>query len=91
MCEREIRDSSVGIGTVNRLNGRGLIPARDKIFLLSKASRPSLGPIQWARGVINHGLKRPAREAYHSPPYSAEIENGEAVPPLPHTSSWISA
>jgi hypothetical protein len=33
-------------------------------------------------------VKRPAREGDPFPLYSAEIKNGEAVPPLPHTSSW---
>jgi hypothetical protein len=28
-------------------------------------------------------MKRPGREANHSPPSSAEVKNGEAVPPLP--------
>jgi hypothetical protein len=31
-------------------------------------------------------LKRPEREADHSPPSSAEVKNGEAVRPLSHTS-----
>jgi hypothetical protein len=47
---------------------------RGKIFLLSMSSRPVLGPaqtpIQWVPEV-----KRPGREAHHSPPTSAEIEN----------------
>jgi hypothetical protein len=37
----------------------------------------------WFRG----GLKRPRREFDHSPPSSAEVNNGGAIPPLPHTSS----
>jgi hypothetical protein len=43
------RDSSVGIATGFGLNGRGVrvpSPSRGKIFLLSKSSRPVLGPIQ---------------------------------------------
>jgi hypothetical protein len=32
-------------------------------------------------------VKRPGREADHSPTSSAEVKNGD-VPPLPHTSSW---
>jgi hypothetical protein len=31
------------------------------------------------------------REAGHSPPFCAEVRNGEAIPPLPHNSSWHSA
>jgi hypothetical protein len=33
------------------------------------------------------GVKRPAREADHSAPSSAEVKNGGAIPPLPHMSS----
>jgi hypothetical protein len=31
------------------------------------------------------GVKRPVREAVHSPPTSAEVKNGGATSPLPHT------
>jgi hypothetical protein len=37
------------------------------------------------------GVKRPGREADHSPPSSTEVKNGGAIPPLPHISSWCSA
>jgi hypothetical protein len=63
-----------------------------KIFLVSTASRPVLGPIhppaQWVSGTTSPGVKRPGREADHSPPFSAEVKNGGAIPPLPHMSSW---
>jgi hypothetical protein len=49
------------------------------IFLFTTASRPALGPIQppiqWVPGADSHGVKRPGREAHHSPPSSAEIKN----------------
>jgi hypothetical protein len=35
-------------------------------------------------------IKRPEREADHPLPSSAEVKNGGAIPPLPHTSSWRS-
>jgi hypothetical protein len=35
-------------------------------------------------------VKQPGREADHSPPSSAKVQNGRAVPPLP-ISSWHSA
>jgi hypothetical protein len=35
-------------------------------------------------------LKRPGREAHH-PSSSADIANGEVIPPLPHTPSGRSA
>jgi hypothetical protein len=59
-----------------------------KIFLFYTASSPALGPtqphIQSERGAISPGAKRPGREADHSPPSSAEVKNGGAIPPLPH-------
>jgi hypothetical protein len=36
----------------------------------------------WGGGCV----KRPGRDADHSPPSSAEIKKGWAVPPLPYTS-----
>jgi hypothetical protein len=77
------RDSSVSIATGYRLDGPGLISD-------SPVSRLALGltqpPIQWVPGV-----KRPGREADHSPPSSTQIKNGKAIPPLPYMSSWHSA
>jgi hypothetical protein len=49
-----------------------------KYFLFTTASRTALGPtqppIQWVPGVPSLGLKRPGREADHSPPSSAEVK-----------------
>jgi hypothetical protein len=39
-------------------------------------------------GLLTQGVKRPGCEADHSPPSSAEVKNGGAIPPLPHMSSW---
>jgi hypothetical protein len=39
-------------------------------------------------GAHSPGVKRPGREADHSPACSAEVKNGGAIPPLSHTSSW---
>jgi hypothetical protein len=39
-------------------------------------------------GAVSPGLKRPGREADRSPPYSDEIKNVGARPPLPNMSSW---
>jgi hypothetical protein len=47
------------------------------IFLFTTASRTTLGPtqpIQWVPGTLSLGLKRPGREADHSPPSSAEVK-----------------
>jgi hypothetical protein len=35
-------------------------------------------------GVMWSGL-----QADHSPPSTTEAKNGGAIPPLPHTSSWL--
>jgi hypothetical protein len=49
------------------------------IFLFTAASRTVLGPtqppIQWVPGALSPGVKRPGREADHSPPSSAEVKN----------------
>jgi hypothetical protein len=50
------------------------------IFPLTSVSRPALRPTQppaqWVPGVPSPGVKvRPGRDADHSPPSSAEVEN----------------
>jgi hypothetical protein len=56
------------------------------IILWSTVSKSAMGytqpPIQWVPGV-----KRPGHEDDHSPPFAAEVKNGGAIYPLPHTSS----
>jgi hypothetical protein len=47
------------------------------------ALRPTQAPIQWIAGVLSLGVKRPRREADHSPPSSAEITMYGAILPLP--------
>jgi hypothetical protein len=48
-------------------------------FLFTTASRTALGPIQspiqWVTGALSLGVKRPGREADHSPPSSSEVKN----------------
>jgi hypothetical protein len=48
------------------------------IFFFITASRMALGstqpPIKWVRGALSLGVKRPVREADHSPPSSAEVK-----------------
>jgi hypothetical protein len=34
------------------------------------------------------GIKLSKLEAYHLPPSSSEIKNGENIPPFPHTFLW---
>jgi hypothetical protein len=47
------------------------------IFLFTIASRTALGPIQppiqWVPGALSLGVKRPGREADHSPQSSAKV------------------
>jgi hypothetical protein len=61
-----------------RPRGWNSSPGWDKNFFFSKSSRPALGstqpPIQWVPGALSPGVKRPGREADHSPPTSAEVK-----------------
>jgi hypothetical protein len=47
--------------------------------------------IQWVLGALSLGVKRPGREAEHSPPSSAEVKKRGDIPPLPNTPSWRGA
>jgi hypothetical protein len=48
------------------------------LFLSDTVSIPTLGPtqphIQWVPGALSLGVKRPGREADHSPPPSTEVK-----------------
>jgi hypothetical protein len=76
------RDSSVVIALGYVLDDRGSrvrFPAGAGIFLFTTASRtalePNQPPIQWVPGALSLVVKRPGREADHSPPASAEDKN----------------
>jgi hypothetical protein len=60
----------------------------------STSSRPALGstqpPVQWVPGAFSPGVKRPGREAEHSPPTSAEVKKMWIYTSTPHTVSWRS-
>jgi hypothetical protein len=75
--------------------GQGSIPYRCKTLLFSIAFRPALGPTQSPNhrivGSISLGIKQLGHEADHSPPSSGEVKNGGAIPPISHTTSWLSA
>jgi hypothetical protein len=64
--------------------------------LVSVASRPALGPtllpLEWIPQPLSPWVKRPGQEADLSPLSSAEVNNCEAIFPLPHTRtpSWCS-
>jgi hypothetical protein len=73
------RDSVVGIATGYGLDEGGVgvrVPVGSRIF--STSSRPVPGPtqppIQWVPGALSPGVKRPGREADHSPPTTVEIK-----------------
>jgi hypothetical protein len=67
------------------------LPAKNKRFFSTLQrpdwlwSPPSLLFNGYSR--LSPRVKRPGREAYHSPPYSAEVKNSGAKPSLPHMSS----
>jgi hypothetical protein len=72
-------DSAVGVATGYKLDDRGVgvqVPVV-KNFLFSTSSRLALGPtqppIQWVQVGFFPRVKRPGREADHSPPTSAEV------------------
>jgi hypothetical protein len=72
------------------LDGPGSIPGRGKIFPFSLEPIPAFGPIQpmqWVPRALSLGVKQQGREAHHSSPSSAEVENGGAIPSLCHP-SW---
>jgi hypothetical protein len=54
----------------------------------SQATQP---PMQWVPWAVSLGVKKQGHKTDHSPPYSAEVKNGGAILPLPHTSSWHGA
>jgi hypothetical protein len=80
----------VGIATklrAGRPKNRGSIWAGKDIFFYSIAFRlglwPTQPPMQWVSR-----LKRPGREADHSPPSNAEVKNSGTIPPLPPYILW---
>jgi hypothetical protein len=78
---KESRDSAVGTATGYGLDGGEVgvrVPVREDC-LLSIPSRLVLRttqpPIQWILGDLSPRVKRPGREADHSPPTSAQVKN----------------
>jgi hypothetical protein len=61
-------------------------------FPVQNGSGATHSPIQWVPGALSLGVKRPGREAHHSPLSSAEIkECVELYLHFPNTSSWRGA
>jgi hypothetical protein len=76
------RDSSVGIAKGYELNSQGSILG---VQTGSGAHPDSFAMGTGGGGVASPGMKRQRRKADHSPPSSADVKNGGAIPPLPHT------
>jgi hypothetical protein len=79
--DRKSRDSSVGIALDYGLDDRGSrvrLPAGAGNFSLHYNVQNGSGAhsvsIQWVPGSLSLGVKRPGREADHSPPSSAEVK-----------------
>jgi hypothetical protein len=76
-------------------DGRGSFTAGTRIVLLSTASRLAVRPThtraQWDPGTLSPEVRRPGSEVDSSPPPSAEVRNGAAIPPLAHAFSWLGA
>jgi hypothetical protein len=70
----EWRNRSVGIATGYGLDSWGSIPVLWSIH----------PPIQWLLGTLSLAVNGPEREVGHSPPSSAEVNNGEDISPLSH-------
>jgi hypothetical protein len=75
---------AVSIVSVYGLEGRGSIQNRQRVFPLTSASRPALGPtqspVQWVPGALSPGGKAgPGRDADHSPPSSAEVKKEQEL------------
>jgi len=89
--------SGVSVTIVTRLQaGRpGFISQQGqwrKLFLFSTASRTDLKPstqppIQCVRRALSQGVKRPRREADHSPPSSTELKSAWSYTSTPSESS----
>jgi hypothetical protein len=66
---------------------------QSKIFLFPTISRPAVRPTQPPihMGTADDfpGEKQSGREADHSPPSSAEVKNGGAIPPVPHMTECL--
>jgi hypothetical protein len=76
------------------MQGRGSIPWTSKCFSsLRLPVRQSLVHSflwNWYGRTISPGVLRPGCKTDHSPTSSAEVDNGEVMPPVPVMPSWHS-
>jgi hypothetical protein len=82
------RDSSVGIATGYRLNGRDSIPGKDKRFVFRKAMGLTQPPIQSISRVHSAGVNGRSVKLTTHLHLVPRLKNAGAIPPLPYTSSW---
>jgi hypothetical protein len=75
------------------MDGRGSIPGRARFYWFPQRPDRLGGPPSLLsngyREALSLEVRWPAREADHSPPSTAEVRNGGAVPPLPHVCPHI--
>jgi hypothetical protein len=79
----ESRDSSVGIAIPGR---QGFVSRQGQDFSTLQSIHTGSGVqllVKWVPEAISQEVTRLGREAYHSPPSSAEVKNGGTIPPLP--------
>jgi hypothetical protein len=83
--------SSVGITMGYGLDSLGSLPAWSKKFFLFHSVQIGSGlhPATYTMGIggslLGEGLKQLGRKFDLSPPYSAKVKNGGAIPPFPHS------
>jgi hypothetical protein len=68
------RDGVVGIATGYQLDDRGVGVGVPIGSSSSRALEPTQPPIQWVLGILSPAVRRPGRDAHHSPPTSAEVK-----------------
>jgi hypothetical protein len=82
------RDSSVCIAKGRAAGVRFPAGAKDFSSVQSVQTDPGVYPAyclcKWASGALSPGVNRPGVEADHSPPISAEIKIGGAIPLIRH-------
>jgi hypothetical protein len=61
------------------------------LYNVQLALRVIKAPTLRLRGAVSMGVKQRGPETDNLPPYRAEVNNGGAVPPLPHICSWHGA
>jgi hypothetical protein len=62
--------------------GRLFFPTPHYSTAFRLALQPIQPPIQWVLGALSLGLKQQGHEADDSSASSAEVKNGEAIPPF---------